>query len=253
MSGCVACCCSTDAPPPAGFGSSTALGIVGITSVAFGLTSRSNLSQHFVVCCDETPIHAGQPGVSPCCWTRDFVMRLLLLLASGSSTASPLGFQGTCECGECVTLPLFVSREPPKRPNELDSYCCSHDDLVGSSVRPRNVPVAQRGSSFAISPRTIFKSTLTHLCQRTVAQVQRMESADAVGTVWSVQVCLAQRGALRFFVAQHSVCCAGVVRHTRCLFSSPLLSRQFILCTRLCVPDSTRGMHHGSRKSHVSI
>ena len=54
-------------------------------------------------------------------------------------------------------------------------------------------------------------------------------------------------------VAQHSVYCARVVWHTRCLFSFPLLTRQLILCTRLCVPDSRHGMHHGSRKSHVSI
>ena len=33
-----------------------------------------------------------------------------------------------------------------------------------SSVRPRNVPVAQRGSSFAISPRTILKSTVSSTC-----------------------------------------------------------------------------------------
>ena len=55
--------------PQARLGSSTALGIAGITSVAFGLISRSNLSRHFVVCYDETPKHAEQPGVSP----RDFV------------------------------------------------------------------------------------------------------------------------------------------------------------------------------------
>ena len=30
-------------------------------------------------------------------------------------------------------------------------------------------------------------------------------------------------------------------------FSVPLLLRQRILCTRLCVPDSRHGMHHGSR------
>ena len=33
-----------------------------------------------------------------------------------------------------------------------------------SSLRPRNVPVAQRGSSFAISPRTILKSTVSPSC-----------------------------------------------------------------------------------------
>ena len=54
-------------------------------------------------------------------------------------------------------------------------------------------------------------------------------------------------------VAQHSVYCASVVRHISCLFSVPLLLRQLILCTRLCVPDSRHGMHHGSRKSHVPI
>ena len=54
-------------------------------------------------------------------------------------------------------------------------------------------------------------------------------------------------------VAQHRVFCARVVRHTRCLFSFPLLTRQLILCTRLCVPDSRHGMHHGLRKSHVSV
>ena len=72
-----------DASPRAGLGSCAALGVAGVASVAFGLISRSNLSRHFVVCCDETPKHAEQPGVSPCCWTRDFVMYLLLLLAIG--------------------------------------------------------------------------------------------------------------------------------------------------------------------------
>ena len=38
----------------------------------------------------------------------------------------------------------------------------------------------------------------------------------------------------------------------RCLLSVPLLLRQLILCTRLCVPDSRHDMHHGSKKSHVS-
>ena len=51
-----------------------------------------------------------------------------------------------------------------------------------------------------------------------------------VSTVWTVQVCLTQRGA----------------------FLS-LLLRQFILCTRLCVPDLRHCMHHDSRKPHVSI
>ena len=131
VSGCVACCCSNDVSSPAGFGSSTALGIAGITSVAFGLINRSNLSRHFVVCCDETPRHAGQPGVSPCCWTRDFVVYLLLLLAIGASTASPVGFPlHTYECRECISLPLIVSRAPPKRPSKLDPDCCLHDDLI---------------------------------------------------------------------------------------------------------------------------
>ena len=48
------------------------------------------------------------------------------------------------------------------------------------------------------------------------------------------------------FVAQHSVYCARVVRRIRCQFSVPLFLRQLILCTR-------HGMHHVSRKSHVSI
>ena len=54
-------------------------------------------------------------------------------------------------------------------------------------------------------------------------------------------------------VAQQSVYSARVVWHTRCLFSFPLLTCQLILCTRLGVPDSRHGMHHGSRNSHVSI
>ena len=65
VSDCVARFCSVDGASRAGLGSHTALGITGITSVAFGLISRSNLSRHVVVCCDETPKHAEQPGVSP--------------------------------------------------------------------------------------------------------------------------------------------------------------------------------------------
>ena len=54
-----------------------------------------------------------------------------------------------------------------------------------------------------------------------------------------------------FWSAQCVLC--RFVWRIRCLFSFPLLTRQLILCTGLCVPDSRRGMHHGSRKSHVSI
>ena len=59
----------------------------------------------------------------------DFVMYLLLLLAIGASTASPLGFQGT---PMNVTLPLLVSCAPPKRASRFDPDCCSYDDLVAS-------------------------------------------------------------------------------------------------------------------------
>ena len=48
------------------------------------------------------------------------------------------------------------------------------------------------------------------------------------------------------------VLCEGRPAHQVLVFRS-LLLRQLISCTRLCVPDSRHGMHHGSRKSHVSI
>ena len=53
-------------------------------------------------------------------------------------------------------------------------------------------------------------------------------------------------------VAQCSVSWAGVVQHIRCLFVFLSLG-QFILFTRLCVPDLRHCMQHGSRKPHVSI
>ena len=53
-------------------------------------------------------------------------------------------------------------------------------------------------------------------------------------------------------VAQCSVHCAGVVQHIRCLLFSFSL-RQFILYTRLRVPDLRHCMQHGSRKPHVAI
>ena len=50
-----------------------------------------------------------------------------------------------------------------------------------------------------------------------------------------------------------NVYCARVVRHTTCSVPFPFLTRQLVSCTRLCVPDSRRGMNHDSRTSHVSI
>ena len=68
VSGCVACYCSVDAPSLARLGSPATLGTTGVTSVAFGLVSRSNVSRHVVVCRDEAPKHSEQPDVSPYLW-----------------------------------------------------------------------------------------------------------------------------------------------------------------------------------------
>ena len=48
------------------------------------------------------------------------------------------------------------------------------------------------------------------------------------------------------------VLCESCPAHQVLVFLS-LLTRQLILCTRLCVLVSRHGMHHGSRTSHVSI
>ena len=142
--------------------------------------SRLDLSRHVVGCCDETPKYAEQPGVLPCCWTRDFVMYLLLLLAIGASTASPLGFQGTpmgvvnascCHCLSLVRLRNDHANSTPAVPTMTSSL---------SSVRPRNVPVAQRGSSFAISPRTILKSTVSPTCANGLSHSLPLSRAHAL-------------------------------------------------------------------------
>ena len=57
---------------------------------------------------------------------------------------------------------------------------------------------------------------------------------------------------VRLLLLRSTACVVRELSGTiRCLFSVPLLLRQLILCTRLCVPDSRHGMHQGSRKSHV--
>ena len=58
---------------------------------------------------------------------------------------------------ECIPFPLLVGCAPSERPSKLDPTISSSL----SSVRPRKVPTAQRGSSYAISPRTILKSTVS--------------------------------------------------------------------------------------------
>ena len=95
----------------------------------------------------------------------DFVMYLLLLLAIGPSTTSPLGFQGTpmnvVNASRCHSLSLVRLRND--RANSTPTAVSTMTSSL-SSVRPRNVPVAHRGSSFAISPRTILKSTVSPTC-----------------------------------------------------------------------------------------
>ena len=54
-------------------------------------------------------------------------------------------------------------------------------------------------------------------------------------------------------VARHSVHCARVVRHIRCLFSRSLAGASGHLGHETVCLDSRHGMHHSSRKSHVSI
>ena len=92
-------------------------------------------------------------------------MYLLLLLAIGASTASPLGLQGTpvnvvngSRC-HCLSLVRLRNERANSTPTAVPTMTSSL-----SSVRPRNVPVAQRGSSLAISPRTILKSTVSPTC-----------------------------------------------------------------------------------------
>ena len=92
-------------------------------------------------------------------------MYLLLLLAIGASTASALGFQGTpmnvVNASRCHCLSLVRLRN--ERVNSTPTAVPTMTSSL-SSVRPRNFPVAQRGSSFAISPRTILKSTVSPTC-----------------------------------------------------------------------------------------
>ena len=92
-------------------------------------------------------------------------MYLLLLLDIGASTASPLGFQGTpmnvVNASRCHFLSLVRLRN--ERANSLPTAVPTMTSSL-SSVRPRNVSVAQRGSSFATSPSTILKSTVSTTC-----------------------------------------------------------------------------------------
>ena len=77
-----------------GIGSSTALGITGVTSVAFGLIGRSNLSRHVVVCREKAPKHSKLPGVLPYLWVGNFETHVLLFPVI-SSLANSFGFLGT--------------------------------------------------------------------------------------------------------------------------------------------------------------
>ena len=92
-------------------------------------------------------------------------MYLLLLLAIAASTASPLGFQGTpmnvVTASRCHCLSLVRLRN--ERANSIPTAVPTMTSSL-SPVRPRNVPVAQRGSRFDISPRTILKSTVSPTC-----------------------------------------------------------------------------------------
>ena len=77
-------------------------------------------------------------------------MYLLLLLAIGASTASPLGFQGTPMNASRCHIPTAVL---------IIAFVCVPGTFPWRSMVP----------SFAISPRTMLKSfCLTHLCQRAV-------------------------------------------------------------------------------------
>ena len=84
-------------------------------------------------------------------------MYLLLLLAIGAPTASPRGFQGTpmnvVNTSRCHCLSLVRLRHD--RANSTPTAVPTMTSSLSSG--PRNVPVAERGSSFAISPRTILR------------------------------------------------------------------------------------------------
>ena len=101
-----------DVASPAGLGSSTALGITGATSVAFGLISRPNLSRHVVVRRDEAPKHSELPGVSPYLWMVNFEMNFFLFPVI-SSLANSLGFLCTpvkfVNAFRCCSDPAFPS------------------------------------------------------------------------------------------------------------------------------------------------
>ena len=73
-------------------------------------------------------------------------MYLLLLLAIGASTASPLGVPG--HTYECITLPY--------------PDCCSYHRF--RLCVPGTFPLRSMVPSFAISPRTMLKSTVSPTC-----------------------------------------------------------------------------------------
>ena len=86
----------------------------------------------------------------------------------------------THERRECITLPLFVSCAHPKRASKFDPDCCSDDDLIAFICASQKVPVAQRGSSFAISPRTILKSTVSPTCASGLSHSLLLRRAHAL-------------------------------------------------------------------------
>ena len=67
-----------------------------------------------------------------------------------------------------------------------------------------------------------------------------------------VSFCSAQCELCGCCCSQKRVLCESCPAH-QVLVVLSLVTRQLILCTRLCVVDSRHGMHHSSRKSHVSI
>ena len=92
-------------------------------------------------------------------------MCLLLLLGHRSFHRQSSWIPGhTHECRECITLPKFVSCAPPKRASEFTPDCRTCDDLITSVRATQGRSRGQRGSSFAISPRTILKSTASPTC-----------------------------------------------------------------------------------------
>ena len=68
----------------------------------------------------------------------------------------------TDECCERITLPLLVLRASPKRPRKLDPCSCSRRLPHHSRpCVPRRCLQPIEGSSFAMSPRTTLKSTVS--------------------------------------------------------------------------------------------